>query len=79
MNFAMATLNLKEMGEFLPEGREKSLSSWLSQSQFSFASFKPEVAIAKFIGKTQKKRSGIMKSGLDAIPLFLQDYLLKYL
>jgi hypothetical protein len=35
MNFAMATLGLKEMGKFLGEGREKSLPSWLSQ--FSFA------------------------------------------
>ena len=35
MNFAMATLGLKEMGKFLWEGREKSLPSWLSQ--FSFA------------------------------------------
>ena len=57
MNFAMATLGLKEMGKFLWEGREKSLPSWLSQ--FSFA-----------------KKSGIMKSGLDAMPLFLLDDLL---
>ena len=64
MNFAMATLGLKEMGKFLWEGREKGLPSWLSQ--FS----KPKVAMAKFIGKMQKK-SGIMKSGLDAKPLFL--------
>ena len=35
MNFAMATLGLKEMGEFLWEGKEKRLPSWLSQ--FSFA------------------------------------------
>ena len=35
MNFAMATLGLKEMGKFLWEGMEKSLPSWLSQ--FSFA------------------------------------------
>ena len=35
MNFATATLGLKEMGKFLLEGREKSLTSWLSQ--FSFA------------------------------------------
>ena len=35
MNFAMATLGLKEMGKFLWEGREKSLPIWLSQ--FSFA------------------------------------------
>ena len=49
MNFAMATLDLKEMG--------KTLSSWLSQ--FSFA------------------KPGIMKSGLDAMPLFLLDDLLR--
>jgi hypothetical protein len=29
MNFAMATLGLKEMGKFLWEGWEKSLTSWL--------------------------------------------------
>ena len=34
MNFAMATLGLKEMGKFLWEGREKSLPSWLSQFSF---------------------------------------------
>ena len=39
-------------------------------------SFKPKVAIAKFVWKKQKK-SGIMKSGLDAMPLFLLDDLLK--
>ena len=39
-------------------------------------SFKPKVAIAKFIGKMQKK-SGLMKSGLDATPLFLLDDLLR--
>ena len=38
-------------------------------------SFKPKVAIAKFIGKI-KKKSDIMKSGLDAMPLFLRDDLL---
>ena len=46
-----------------------------SQRNFPI-SFKPKVAIAKFIGKMQKK-SGIMKSGLDAMPLFLLDDLLK--
>jgi hypothetical protein len=35
MNFAMATLGLKEMVKFLWEVREKSWPSWLSQ--FSFA------------------------------------------
>ena len=29
-NFAMATLGLKEMGNFLWEGREKGLLCWLS-------------------------------------------------
>ena len=70
MNFAMANLDLKEMGKFFWEGREKCLPSWLFQ--FSFA----KVAIAKFIGKMQKK-SGIMKSGVEAMPLFLLDDLLK--
>ena len=54
MNFAMATLGLKEMGKFL----------------------QPKVAKAKSIGKMQKKKSGIMKSGLDAMPIFLLDDLL---
>ena len=31
MNFAMATLGLKEMGKFHCEGREKGLPCWLSQ------------------------------------------------
>ena len=46
MNFAMATLGLKEMGKF-----------------------------SHFVWKMQKN-SGIMKSGLDAMPLFLLDDLL---
>ena len=53
------------------------LFSLPSQRNFPI-SFKPKVAIAKFIGKMQKK-SGIMKSGLDAMPLFLLDDLLSYL
>ena len=43
---------------------------------FQKNSFKPKVAIAKFIGKMQKK-SGIRKSGVDAMPLLLLDDLLK--
>ena len=35
------------------------------------------VAMAKFIGKMQKK-SGIMKSGLDVMPLFFLDDLLRH-
>ena len=45
MNFAMATLGLKEMGKFLWKGREKVCP----------VSFKLKVDIAKFIGKMQKK------------------------
>ena len=30
-NLVMATLDLKEMGNFLGEGRENDLPSWLSQ------------------------------------------------
>ena len=40
-------------------------------------SFKPKVAIAKLVWKMQKK-SGIMKSGLDAMSLFLLDDLLNH-
>ena len=70
-NSAMATLCLKEMEKFLSEGREKSLPCWLSLFNktkqptgqfFSLPfqmnlpiSFKPKEAIAKFIGKMQKK------------------------
>ena len=54
------------------QGRPFSLPS---QRNFPI-SFKPKVAIAKFVWKMQKK-SGIMKSGLDAMPLFLLDDLLK--
>ena len=62
---AMATLGLKEMGKFLWEGREKGLPCWLSKfsktklreptGQTFPISFKPKVAIAKLIGKIQKK------------------------
>ena len=69
-NSAMATLGLKEMGKFLWEGREKVCPVGCS--------FKPKVAIAKFIGKMQKK-SGIIKSGLDVMPIFLLDDLLSTL
>ena len=87
MNSAMATLGLKELGKFLWEGREKGLPclaklNWDSQlgKLFSYLpiSFKPKVAIAKFIEKMQKKKFVITKSGLDAMPLFLLDDLLKY-
>jgi hypothetical protein len=83
---------LKEMGKLLWEGREKGLPCWClslaklreptgqsfflpSQRDFPI-SFKPKVAIVKLIGKVQKK-SGIMKSGLNAMPLFLLDDLLR--
>ena len=56
---------------FEGKGRIFSLPS---QRNFSI-SFKPKVAIAKFVLKMQKK-SGIMESGLDAMPLFLLDDLL---
>ena len=54
-----------------PTGQTFSLPS---QRNF-LISFKPKVAIAKFIGKMQNKY-GIVKSGLDAMPLFLPDDLL---
>ena len=48
----------------------------LPSQMIFFISFKHKVVIAKFIGKMQKK-SGITKSGLDAMPLFLLYDLLK--
>ena len=89
----MATLGLKEMGKFLMEGREKVLPCWLSQlsktklrqptGQNFFPTFPKEfshflqtLAIAKYVWKMQKK-SGIIKSGLDAMPHFLPEDLLK--
>ena len=88
----MATLGLKEMGKFLWEGREKSLPCWLSQfsktklrqpqGQNFFSTFPKEFShflqtsgSHSSLGKC-KKKSGIMKSGLDAMPLFLLDNLL---
>ena len=46
-----------------------------SQRNFPI-SFKPKVVIAKFVWKMQKQ-SGIMKSGLDTMPLSLLDNLLR--
>ena len=54
--------------------RKGRIFSLPSQRNFPI-SFKPKVPIAKLIWKMQKK-SGIMKSGLEAMPLFLQDDLL---
>ena len=62
-----------EMDKSLPFF-DSQLFSLPSQRNFPF-SFKPKVALAKFIGKMQKK--GIMKSGLDAMPLFLLGDLLR--
>jgi len=63
-NLAMATLGLKEMGKFLWEGRKK---------------FCPvgclSLVLLNSFGKC-KKNSGIMKSGVDAMPLFHLDHLL---
>ena len=70
MNFALATLDLKEMEKFLWEGMEKGLPYLLSQFRQN------KLRQPSVIGKMQKK-SGIMKSGLDAMPLFLQDNLLR--
>ena len=65
------TLDLKETGKFLWEGREKSLPSWLSR----FSSFKPKVAIAEFFWEMQRK-TWYSILGLDAIPLSLKNLLL---
>ena len=53
MNFAMATLGLKEIGKFLWEGREKCLPCWLSQfSKSSFEKCKKKVRYyEKWVGR----------------------------
>ena len=61
----MATLGLKEMGKFHWEGREKVCPvGCLSLTKGSDS---------KIHWENVKKRSDIMKSGLDAMPLFLLD------
>ena len=69
-NSAMATLGLKENWK-IPLGRQRKRSALLAVSVQRLQ----KVAIAKFVWKMQKK-SGIMKSGLDAMSLFLLDHLL---
>ena len=57
--------------------RQPTGQNFFLPSQRNFPiSFKPKVVIAKFIWKMQKI-SGVMKSGLDAMPLFLLDDLLR--
>ena len=51
INFAMATLGLKDMGKFLWEGRENSLPSWLSQFSLGFARFHILMCEAHLISK----------------------------
>ena len=89
MNFAMATLGLKEMVKFLWEGREKSLPSWLSQFSFTklrqptgqtfFPNFPKEFShflqtLAEFFWKMQRK-TWYSILGLDAMPLSLKNLL----
>ena len=92
MNFAMATLGLKEMGKFVWEGREKNcpvgclvLLNWDSQQGRPFSlpfernfpiSFKHKVAIAEFFWKMQRK-SWYSILGLDAMAISLKNLLLK--
>ena len=87
---AMATLGLKEMGNFFWEGREKSLPNWLFQfscaklrqptGQTFFPNFPKEFshflqAIAEFFWKIQRK-TWYSNLGLDAMPLSLKNLLL---
>ena len=55
MNFAMATLGLKEIGKFLWEGKEQGRPFSLPSQRNFPISFKPKVAIAKFVWKMKKK------------------------
>ena len=95
MKFVMATLGLKEMGKFLWEGREIVLPNWLSQfslaklrqptgqtflpTQKNFPIyFKPKVATAEFFWKMQRK-PWYSNLGVDAMPFFFKNLLLKVL
>ena len=60
MNFAMATIGLKEMGKFLCEGREKSLPIWLSQFSSNFDS--------------QQGRLELVSKGLNHLAAILHVY-----
>ena len=88
-NSAMAIGYLRfEIGKFCPVGcLSLGKLNWDSQLDKTFSvpsqrnipiSIKLKVAIVKFAWKMQKK-SGIIKSGLDAIPLFLLDDLLSFI
>ena len=73
----MATLGLKEMGKFLWEGREKVLTTWLSQFSVDWDSqFKSKVAIAEFFWIMQRK-TWYSISGVNAMTLSLKNLLLK--
>ena len=62
MNFAMATLGLKEMGKLAKLNWDSQLGKLPSQRNIPI-SFKPQVAIAKLIGKMQKKSLVLWKVG----------------
>ena len=69
MNFAMATLGLKEMEKFPWEGREKSLPSRLSQ--FSFAKLRQPTGQTFF--PIFQKNSAMATLGLKEMGKFLLE------
>jgi hypothetical protein len=87
----MATLGLKEMGKFLWKGRGKSLSSWLSQFNFAklrqptgqtfFPTFPKEFShFLQILGShscKMQRKTWYSNLGLDTMPLFLKNLLLK--
>ena len=73
MNFAMATYHRFERNGEIPLGRWGK--SWLSQ--FRKTKMRQPTGQTFFPTWKNAKKSGIMKSGLDAMPLFLLDDLLK--
>ena len=93
MNFAMATLGLKEMGKFLWEGREKNLPSWLSQFSktklnqqgrpFSLTSQRNfPISFKPKVAITEffwkmQRKTWYSILGVDAMPLSLKNLLLK--
>ena len=93
MNFAIATLVLKEMGKFLWEGREKGLPWWLSQvsktklrqptGQTFFPTFLKEFShFLQTLGShsfwKMERKTWYFILGVDAMPLSLKNLLLSF-
>ena len=72
MNFAMTTLGLKEAKLRQPTGQ-----TFFPTFPKEFSHFLQTLGSHSKVHWENAKKSGIMKNGLDAMPLFLPDDLLK--